>query len=122
VLTSPAIIGGPLTQSQFFTTTRFADANPKIIAAVRAASDEAIAFINNDTHAAAEIYRDITHDKMSADELVSFLAQPGMKDFGITPQGTMKFAAHLYKTGALKTMPKSWTDYYLPVAHDLKGN
>jgi len=33
----------------------------------------------------------------------------------------MKFAAHLF-TGTLKTMPKAFTDYYLPVAHDLKGN
>ena len=35
----PDIIGGPLTQSQFFTTTKFADANPKIIEAIRIASD-----------------------------------------------------------------------------------
>jgi len=34
----------------------------------------------------------------------------------------MKFAAHLFKTGTLKTQPKAWTDYYLPVAHDLKGS
>jgi len=34
----------------------------------------------------------------------------------------MKFAAHLFKSGTLKTMPKAFTDYYLPVAHDLKGN
>jgi NitT/TauT family transport system substrate-binding protein len=34
----------------------------------------------------------------------------------------MKFANHLFKVGTLKTQPKAWNDYYLPIAHDLKGN
>ena len=29
---------------------------------------------------------------------------------------------HLFKIGTLKTMPKAWTDYYLPTSADLKGN
>ena len=44
------------------------------------------------------------------------LKQPGMMDWTAAPQGTMKFAAHLHKVGTLKTMPKAWTDYYLPIA------
>jgi NitT/TauT family transport system substrate-binding protein len=122
VITSPEIIGGPLTQSQFFTTTRFADANPKVIAAIRAATFEAIAFIRKDTPAAVEIYRELTKDKMSAEDLLAMLKQPGMMEWIAAPQGTMKFAAHLHKVGTLKTMPKAWTDYYLPSAQDLPGN
>jgi NitT/TauT family transport system substrate-binding protein len=122
VLTSPEIIGGPLTQSQFFTTTKFADANPKLIMAIKTASLEAIDFIKKDPRAAVEIYREVTHDKTSADELLEMLKQPGMMDWIAAPQGTMKFAAHLYKTGTLKTMPKAWTDYYLPSAADLPGS
>ena len=45
-----------------------------------------------------------------------------MMEWNLQPQGTMKFANHLHKVGTLKTLPKAWTDYYLPVAHDLKGN
>ena len=122
VITSPEIIGGPLTQSQFFTTTKFADANPKVIAAIKAASLEAIDYIKKDTRGAVEIYREVMHDKTSTEELLDMLKQPGMMDWVAAPQGTMKFAAHLYKTGTLKTMPKAWTDYYLPVTHDLPGN
>ena len=122
LLTSPEIIGGPLTQSQYFTTTKFADANPKIIAAIKAASLEAIDFIRKDPHAAVEIYREVTGDKISVDDLMEMLKQPGMMDWIAAPQGTMKFAAHLYKVGTLKSMPKAWTDYYLPIAHDLPGN
>jgi NitT/TauT family transport system substrate-binding protein len=122
VLTSPEIIGGPLTQSQFFTTTKFADANPSIVAAIKAASIEAIELIRRDPKAAVEIYREVTKDKMSTDELLEMLKEPGMMDWIAAPRGTMKFAAHLYKLGTLKTMPKAWTEYYLPIAADLAGN
>ncbi len=122
VLNSPDVMGGPLSQAQFFTTTKFADANPKIIQAVRDATKEAQDLIRSDTKQAVEIYKEITGDKTSVEELLDLLKQPGMMEWNLEPQGTMKFAAHLYKTGTLKTQPKAWTDYYLPVAHDLKGN
>lgn len=122
ILQSPDIIGGPLTQGQFFTTTKFAEANPKAIEAVRAASKEAQDFIRSDTRAAVEIYKEITGDKTSAEDLLSWLKEPGMMEWNLEPQGTMKFAEHLYKIGTLKTKPASWKDFYLPIAHDLKGN
>jgi NitT/TauT family transport system substrate-binding protein len=122
VLASPDVIGGPLTQSQFFTTTKFADANPKVITAIKAATFAAIEFIRKDTPAAVAIYRDVTKDKMSAEDILDMLKQPGMMEWTAAPQGTMKFAAHLFKVGTLKTMPKAWTDYYLPTVADLPGN
>jgi NitT/TauT family transport system substrate-binding protein len=122
VLSSPDVMGGPLSQAQFFTTTKFADANPKIIQAVRDATKEAQDLIRSDTRQAVDIYKEITGDKTSVEELLGLLKEPGMMEWNLEPQGTMKFAAHLFKTGTLKTQPKAWTDYYLPVAHDLKGN
>jgi NitT/TauT family transport system substrate-binding protein len=122
VLNSPDVMGGPLSQAQFFTTTKFADANPKIIQAVRDATKEAQDLIRSDTKTAVEIYKEVTGDKTSVEDLLAWLKEPGMMEWNLEPQGTMKFAAHLFKTGTLKTQPKAWTDYYLPVAHDLKGN
>jgi NitT/TauT family transport system substrate-binding protein len=122
VLSSPDVMGGPLSQAQFFTTTKFADANPKIIQAVRDATKEAQDLIRSDTRTAVEIYKEITGDKTSVEDLLAWLKEPGMMEWNLEPQGTMKFAAHLYKTGTLKTQPKAWTDYYLPIAHDLKGS
>jgi NitT/TauT family transport system substrate-binding protein len=122
VLSSPDVMGGPLSQAQFFTTTKFADANPKIVQAVRDATKEAHDLIRSDTKAAVEIYKEVTGDKTSVEDLLAWLKEPGMMEWNLQPQGTMKFAAHLFKTGTLKTMPKAFTDYYLPVAHDLKGN
>lgn len=122
VLYSPDVMGGPLSQAQFFTTTRFADANPKIIQAVREATKEAHALIRNDTRTAVEIYKEITGDKTPVEDLLAWLKEPGMMEWNLEPQGTMKFATHLHKIGTLKSQPKAWTDYYLPVAHDLKGS
>jgi NitT/TauT family transport system substrate-binding protein len=122
VLSSPDVMGGPLSQAQFFTTTKFADANPKIVQAVRDATKEAQDLIRSDTKAAVEIYKEVTGDKTSVEDLLAWLKEPGMMEWNLQPQGTMKFAAHLFKTGTLKSQPKAWTEYYLPMAHDLKGN
>ena len=122
VLSSPDVMGGPLSQAQFFTTTKFADANPKIVQAVRDATKEAQDLIRSDTRTAVEIYKEVTGDKTSAEDLLAWLKEPGMMEWNLQPQGSMKFAEHLFRTGTLKTKPKAWTDYYLPVAHDLKGN
>jgi NitT/TauT family transport system substrate-binding protein len=122
ILQSPDIIGGPLTQGQFFTTTKFADANPKVIEAVRAASKEAQDFIRANTKEAVDIYKEITGDKTSAEDLLAWLKEPGMMEWNLQPQGTMKFAGHLYKIGTLKTQPKSWKEFYLPISHDLNGS
>jgi NitT/TauT family transport system substrate-binding protein len=122
VASSKDIIGGPLSQAQFFTTTQFADANPVTVKAVRAATEEAIAYIRQNPRGALAIYKKITGDKADLDQLADILRQPDMMEFRTEPQGTMRFAEHLYKTGILKTMPKAWTDYYLPIASDLAGS
>src|SRR5258708_8224035 len=105
VLTSTEVMGGPLSQAQFFTTTKFADANPKIIQAVRDATREAQDLIRSDTKAAVEIYKEITGDKTGVEDLLAWLQEPGMMGWNLEPQGTMKFSPHLYKTGTLKTQP-----------------
>jgi NitT/TauT family transport system substrate-binding protein len=122
VTTSTEIIGGPLSQAQFMTTTKFADANPKIIQAVRAAAEEAKATIEKDTKTSVETYKEITGDKTPTEDILELLSQPGMMEWNLFPQGTMVFAAHLHRIGSLKTLPASWKDYYLPIAHDLPGN
>jgi NitT/TauT family transport system substrate-binding protein len=122
ITSSAEILRTPLTQGQFITTTRFAEANPKIIQAVRAAAEDAKTYIENNTREAVEIYREITKDKTPTDEILEILKQPGMMDWNLYPQGTMTFAQHLHRIGTLKTLPASWKDYYLPEIHHMPGN
>ena len=122
VTTSVDILGAPMSQALLFTTAKFADANPIVLQAVRAAVAEAVALIRSDPARAVRIYRDASGDKMTEADLLGVLAQPGMSDFDDKPQGTMTFARHLYATGVLKTEPKGWKDYFFPIAHDLDGS
>ena len=122
VTDSQRIMGTPLTVAVMFTTTRFANANPKLVQAVKEASADALAYLQAHTAEAVAIYRRASKDPTSQDDLLAMLKQPGMMDFSTKPQGTMRFAEHMHKTGLLKTRPKAWTDYFLPVAQDLDGN
>ena len=122
VTDSRRILGEPLSQAVLFTTTKFAEANPGIVQALRAATEEAIAMIHADTRAAAKIYLEASGDPTPEDAFLDILKQPGMLDFVPQPQGTFRFARHLVDTGVLKTEPKTWPDYFLPGAADLKGS
>lgn len=122
VTDSAKILGTPLTVALMFTTTKYADANPKMIAALRAASDEALRMIRTDTRKAVEIYKESSKDRLSVDELMEMLKQPGMTAFEPAPQGSMKFAEHLHKIGTIKMKPTSWKDFFIPSSHDLDGN
>lgn len=117
-----AIMGSPLTNAVFFATTKFGDANPKLIQAVKDAAMEAEVFIRSNPREAVEIYRAGSGDRMSIDELLAMRQEPGMDDHLSKPQGTMRFAEHMNRIGTLKMMPKAWTDYFFPISHDLDGN
>ncbi len=116
------IMGSPLTNGMFFATTKFAAANPKLIQAVKDATIEAEAFIRSNPREAIEMYRRGSNDRLSADELLAMMREPGMADYSTKPQGTMRFAEHLFRIGTLKTKPTAWTDYFFPISHDLEGN
>lgn len=122
VASSADIMGSALSQGQIMTTTAFAESNPKLVQALRNAADEARAFIETSTPQAVEIYREVTGDKTPSEQILEMLKQPGMMEWNVFPQGTMKFADHLVRTGGIKTKPASWKDYYLPISHDLAGS
>jgi len=116
------IMGSPLTNGLFFATTKFGNANPKLIQAVKDATVEAEAYIRANPREAIEMYRRGSHDRLGTDELLAMMREPGMDDYSTKPQGTMRFAEHLFRTGILKTKPTAWTDYFFPISHDLGGN
>jgi len=122
VTDSGRILGEPLSQAVMFTTTQYAEANPGVVTALRAATEKAIAMIRDDTREAAKIYLAASNDPTPEDVFLDILRQPGMLDFVAQPQGTYRFARHLAQTGVIKTEPKSWTEYFLPAAADLKGS
>ncbi len=103
------------------TTKAFHDANPRICHAVRAAHEEANAFIKHEPKAAAEVYLKLTNDKKnSGDDLVAMITDPDI-DYTTTPANLMKHVAFMHQVGRLKHLPASWKDMFFAEAHDLNG-
>jgi NitT/TauT family transport system substrate-binding protein len=116
-----AVEGGPVTGLNFVSTEQFRKANPITYAAVAAAYDEAIAWVNADKRRAAQFYLDISKEKMSLDDLAQILMAPDYI-FGKTPRGVGAALSLMYKTGTLKSKPQSWKDMYFPETQQLSGD
>ncbi|TCT08975.1 ABC transporter substrate-binding protein [Paralcaligenes ureilyticus] len=121
VLNSYDVTGGPHTFNVVWATQKFADANPKTYAAFVKAFDKAVAFVNNDKQAAAELYIRVTKSKEPASFFVKILNDPNVK-FTTTPQNVMKYVDFMYRIGFIKAKPASWKDMFFPNMHNLPGS
>lgn len=121
VLNSNDVLGGPATVSNCWATQKFVDANPLKIKAFIAALDEASELVAKDPKAAAEIYVNVTKEKITVDELVAIIRQSGAI-FSATPQRSMLWADYMYRIGMIKKKPESWKDFTFPLIHDRQGS
>ncbi|HKS64174.1 MAG TPA: ABC transporter substrate-binding protein [Xanthobacteraceae bacterium] len=121
VVTSTDILGGPASITNAWGTARFVEGNPIKMKAFIAALDEASDMVTKDTKAAAEIYLGVTKEKITVDELVAVIKQPGAI-FSSTPQRSMLWAEYMHRIGLIKQKPASWKDYSFPLIHDRNGS
>ena len=121
VLSSIDVFGGPVNNAIVFAAAKFHDANPKTVGAVIAAMTEAMQMIKNEPKRAIEIYLGQVKEKLSAEELIELLKEPGVV-FDVAPVGMQKFATFMAKVGTLKTAPASWKDFFFAEAHALPDN
>jgi len=121
VTSSSAILGSPLCTAVMFATTKYAAQQPGLIQALIDASAEAVTSVRTDPAAAARDYLELSRDRMAEDELVALLREPDMV-FSVKPEGTLRFAEFLHRTGTLKMKPERWTDYFIPQAAGLNGS
>jgi NitT/TauT family transport system substrate-binding protein len=121
VMNSYDVAGGPTTFTVLWCTGKFRDENPKTYAAVLAAFKEATAIVNNDKHAAAALYVEMEHPKLTVDQVYQMLTSPGI-DYTLTPSGVMKYADFMYAHGLIKVKPASWKEVFFPEVHDLPGS
>jgi NitT/TauT family transport system substrate-binding protein len=121
VLDSTQVVGGPMTNGCVYSTTKFHDANPKVIRAFVEAIKEAVQFIAQDKRAAARYYLEANKEKISEDELVALLEQPSSV-FSAAPQNLLKAAQYFNRAGFIKQNPQSWKEFFFPEVHDLPGS
>lgn len=115
------IQGGPATLSVIYAKSDFVKNNPKLMEAFMAAQKEAVAYIKSDLKGAIDKYYAVTKDKTDRAIVEEILASPEF-DFDIYPKESMKIADFMYKTGALKTKPASWKDYFFETVHSEPGS
>jgi NitT/TauT family transport system substrate-binding protein len=121
VLNSYDVLGGPHTFNVFTTTKTFHDNNPKTYAAVFAALEEAVTYINKNKKAAAQIYQKASKTKESLDDLIKEISQPSLA-YTTTPLNITRFSDFMYKTGTIKTKPNSWKDLFFSNVHGKQGS
>jgi NitT/TauT family transport system substrate-binding protein len=121
VLDSIEVLGGAATISNCWGKQSFVDANPIKVKAFIAAVEEASEFVNKDPKAAAELYLAITKEKITVDELVGIIKQPGSV-FSAIPVRTMLWADYMHRIGLLKQKPASWKDFTFPLIYDRQGS
>ncbi|MHB8387865.1 substrate-binding domain-containing protein, partial [Metallibacterium sp.] len=118
---SPRIFGGPLSNGIVYLTERFHDTSPELVAVLNTALREALALVDQDRAAAAQMYFDVTQEKLSVATILATPQAPGTS-FTATPQGTMRFAGFMHRTGVTASVPASWQDVFFPLAYDLPGS
>jgi NitT/TauT family transport system substrate-binding protein len=122
ITTSNEIMGGPSTFTMLYSPAKFYDENPKTYAAVLRALQAAIAFINADRRAAAEVYLQSEEGKgWKMDDLMEVLNDPDIR-FTTSPENLMTYANFMADVGSIKNRPKAWQDMFFPDIHSVPGN
>lgn len=121
ILNSFELLGGPHTFDVVWAHKRFRDANPKTYAAVFAALEEAIAIINRDKRAAAELYVNASKSKEPVDVIYGYLTKQPLS-YTTTPLNITKYSDFMYQTGSIKIKPKNWKDLFFPNVHGKQGS
>jgi NitT/TauT family transport system substrate-binding protein len=114
VTTNYEILGGPATAVVVTASAKFHDANPKAYKAFYDGLSEAIAIINSDKRAAAELYLAAANDKKnSVDDILKIISD---KDYAYTlkPQKVLKTAKFMAEIGTIKQAPKAVGDLFFP--------
>jgi len=122
ITTSNEIMGGPSTFTMLYSPAKFYDENPKAYAAVLKALQAAIAFINADRRAAAEVYLQSDEGKgWKMDDLMEVLNDPDIR-FTTSPENLMTYANFMADVGSIKNRPRAWQDMFFPDIHGVPGN
>ncbi|MBS0242360.1 MAG: ABC transporter substrate-binding protein, partial [Proteobacteria bacterium] len=121
VLDSTDVVGGSaISLLVIYGTSKFNEANPKVSSIVFQSLGEAMELIRSDKRKAAQMYLELSKDKISVDDLAKLLEDPKV-GFSLTPSSVMQFADFLAQTKRIKAKPASWKDFFFSDAQKLPG-
>ena len=121
VLSSYDVMGGPHTFNLVWTTTRYHDANPKVIEAFLAALDKSLAMIREHPLEAAATWARVEKAKLTPEEIADMIRRPE-NEWTSVPKGIMRFAEFMTETAALPAKPADWREVFFPAAQAMPGS
>lgn len=121
VLSSYDIMGGRITPTLLYATSRFRNDNPKTYKALFDALTEASEWIAAHKAEAAATYIRVEQSKLDPALIRAVIDNPEVS-FTTTPQGTFKYASFLARIGAIKNKPENWKDYTFEELHGRPGS
>ncbi|CAM5440555.1 Putative aliphatic sulfonates-binding protein OS=Afipia felis OX=1035 GN=ssuA_4 PE=4 SV=1 [Afipia felis] len=121
VLNSYDVLGGPHTFNSVWATTKFVEANPKVMKAFLGALDEAMANIKADPAKAAEIWVKAENSKIPAADAEKIIRDP-VNQWTTTPMKVMSYLDYMNRAGLVTAKASSWKDIYFPGIHNANGS
>lgn len=103
----------PLNSNVMFAMTTTHDDNETAVRAIIAAMNEANAFISEDPRAAAKIYLEVSGDKLTEDEVIALIEDPGTI-FSTQPTGALPVVQYMADTGLIPQRPETYEDMFFP--------
>lgn len=103
----------PINSNVLFATKAYHDANPVAVEAIILALEEADAFIAADPGRAAELYLEISGDKLDKADVVALLNHKGTI-FSTEPTGNLAVVQYMADTGLIPERPDSLEDLFFP--------
>jgi len=122
VMTSDDYVPPGSSGTLMYAPARFHDPNPKLYAAVVAAFEEAIRFVNQNPKEAAEIYLHREPQKHDADWIAKIVGDPTQIVYSSTPRGIQVHADFMAAVGTLKHKADSWKDLFWDNMKDRDGD
>jgi NitT/TauT family transport system substrate-binding protein len=123
VITSRDILGPEDATGVLLAVSRaFVENNPGVSKAALAALEEAMAFIAREPDRAADIYLKFEPSVRITRQDVLEMLRDGSMSYSVMPNGVVRYARFLARTGQLKNEPKSWQDVFFPLIDDRSGS
>ena len=99
----------------------FVEANPRLVDAFVAAQDAANTLIAKSPKHATAIYLRIAGGDVDATAIEQVLDDPNTQ-YSTVPNGVMRYAQFMVKSRAIRRVPTSWTELFIPRLHGRAGS
>lgn len=115
VLDSYDVLGGPHTFNMIWARDEFVQSNPKTIAVLMAALDEAMSFIREKPQEAAKIWMAAESTNLTEEEVVALITDPRVT-WSVTPEGIAPYLEYMTRAGLISTDVTDWKEIFFPTA------